>query len=153
MRFAVGDKVLVRNDLEVGREYDEIGFVAPMAKFKGKVLTISVVKREVCYNAEESGTWNWTEEMFVLPERMNEAQRALMDASKSDPVSHPSHYTYGKIEVIDFIQDKQLDFCRGNIVKYVSRAGKKGDKSKELEDLKKARQYCDFAIAALEEAE
>ncbi|BAL84723.1 putative phage related protein (plasmid) [Selenomonas ruminantium subsp. lactilytica TAM6421] len=67
-----------------------------------------------------------------------------------DAVSHPSHYTDGRIEVIEFIQDKKLDFCRGNIVKYVSRAGKKGDKSKELEDLKKARQYCDFAINQLE---
>ena len=68
----------------------------------------------------------------------------------NDPVSHPSHYTDGRIEVIDFIQDKRLDFCRGNIVKYTCRAGKKGDKSKEIEDLKKARQYCDFAIRALE---
>jgi hypothetical protein len=69
---------------------------------------------------------------------------------KPDNVTHPSHYTDGKIEVIDFIRDKKLDFCRGNIVKYVSRAGKKGDKAKELEDLKKARQYCDFAIEMLE---
>lgn len=67
-----------------------------------------------------------------------------------DVVSHPSHYTDGKIEVIDFIRDKKLDFCRGNIVKYVARAGKKGDKAKELEDLKKARQYCDFAIEMME---
>lgn len=72
------------------------------------------------------------------------------DTTINDPVSHPSHYTDGKIEVIDFILDKKLDFCRGNIVKYVSRAGKKGDKSKELEDMKKARQYCDFAIRELE---
>lgn len=67
----------------------------------------------------------------------------------NDPVSHPSHYTDGKIEVIDFIQDKKLDFCRGNVVKYISRAGKKGNADKELEDLKKARQYCDFAIRQL----
>ena len=85
---------------------------------------------------------------------MTEAQSALENAkwmaNKNNPVSHPSHYTDGRIEVIDFIQDKKLNFCRGNIVKYVSRAGKKGDKSKELEDLRKARQYCDFEIKALE---
>jgi hypothetical protein len=75
---------------------------------------------------------------------------AYMQQYKNDAVSHPAHYTDGKIEVIDFIRDKKLDFCRGNIVKYVARAGKKGDKTKELEDLRKARQYCDFAIEMLE---
>jgi len=72
------------------------------------------------------------------------------NVKENDPVAHPAHYTDGKIEVIDFIRDKHLDFCRGNVVKYISRAGKKGDKSKELEDLKKARQYCEFAIEELE---
>lgn len=42
-----------------------------------------------------------------------------------DPVNHPAHYTDGQIEVIDFIDDKQLSYCLGNAVKYISRAGKK----------------------------
>ena len=42
-----------------------------------------------------------------------------------DPVTHPSHYTDGKIEVIDYIEDKGLDFHLGNAVKYISRAGHK----------------------------
>ena len=44
---------------------------------------------------------------------------------KNDSVNHPSHYTDGKIEVIDFIEDKCLNFHRGNAVKYIARAGKK----------------------------
>lgn len=69
----------------------------------------------------------------------------------NDAVSHPSHYTDGRIECIDFIQDKKLDFARGNVVKYICRAGKKGGgKAKEIEDLKKAKQYCEFAIRDLE---
>ena len=60
-----------------------------------------------------------------------------------DAVNHPSHYTRGKIEVIDFIEDKQLPYHLGNVVKYVARAGYKGDK---LEDLKKARWYLDRYI-------
>ena len=64
-------------------------------------------------------------------------------------VSHPSHYTSGKIECIDFIQDKELNFCKGNVIKYVVRAGKKS-KDTELQDLKKARQYLDFEIKRLE---
>jgi hypothetical protein len=60
--------------------------------------------------------------------------------NKSDNVNHPSHYNDGNIEVIDFIEDKNLGFCLGNAVKYISRAGKK-DKSKEAEDIKKAIWY------------
>ena len=58
----------------------------------------------------------------------------------NDPVNHPSHYTDGSIEVIDFIEDKQLPFHLGNAVKYICRAGKK-DPSKEVEDLRKAVWY------------
>lgn len=70
---------------------------------------------------------------------------------KNDPVNHPSHYTDGKIEVIDFIEDKKLNFHLANAVKYISRAGKK-DPNKEIEDLKKARWYLDRYIQKLEEA-
>ena len=44
---------------------------------------------------------------------------------ENDPVAHPSHYTRGKIEVIDYIEDKNFDFCLGNAIKYISRAGYK----------------------------
>ena len=66
-----------------------------------------------------------------------------------DVVNHPNHYTSGKIEVIDFIEDQKLGFHLGNVVKYVARAGKK-DKSKEVEDLRKARWYLDRKIEKLD---
>ena len=56
---------------------------------------------------------------------------------------------YGKIEVIDFIEDKGLDFNKGNAVKYITRAGKK-DSSKEIEDLEKAQWYINREIKRLE---
>lgn len=68
----------------------------------------------------------------------------------SDPVNKPSHYTDGKIEVIEFIEDKQLGFNLGNSVKYISRAGKK-DPAKHIEDLEKARWYLDREITRLNE--
>ena len=37
--------------------------------------------------------------------------------------SNPDHYQLGKIEVWDFIVDQDLDYCLGNVVKYVCRAG------------------------------
>ena len=75
------------------------------------------------------------------------AGHAEARAVKDDPVAHPAHYTSGKIEVMDFIDDQKLSFARGNIVKYVCRAGKKEN---ELEDLKKAKWYLDHEIALLE---
>lgn len=62
-------------------------------------------------------------------------------------VDHPSHYNTGKIEVIDAIEDWQLGFHEGNVVKYVARAK---HKRHELEDLKKAKWYLDRRIAQLE---
>lgn len=68
-----------------------------------------------------------------------------------DAVNHPLHYTSGKIETIDFIEDQGLNFHRGNAVKYIVRAGKK-DPEKEIEDLKKAAWYINREIARLENA-
>lgn len=66
-----------------------------------------------------------------------------------DNVNHPAHYTDGKIEVIDFIEDKQLGYHLGNAVKYISRAGKK-DPEKTAEDLRKAVWYLNRYIEKLE---
>lgn len=68
----------------------------------------------------------------------------------NDSVNHPSHYNQGKYEVINVINDWKLNFNRGNVIKYVARAGHKDD---ELEDLRKARFYLDDEIKRLEEVE
>ena len=70
----------------------------------------------------------------------------------SDAVNHPSHYTEGNIEVIEYIEDKKLGYCLGNAVKYISRAGKK-DPAKEIEDLQKADWYIKRRIMELEQKE
>jgi len=70
------------------------------------------------------------------------------NASCNDPVNHPSHYTDGKIEVIDFIEDKKFGYCLGNAIKYISRAGKKS-KATEIEDLQKAVWYINRRISEL----
>ena len=68
----------------------------------------------------------------------------------NDNVNHPAHYTDGKIEVIDFIEDKKLGFHLGNTVKYICRAGKK-DPEKTIEDLQKAEWYLHRYIQKLQE--
>lgn len=52
------------------------------------------------------------------------------------------HYRNNAIQPIDYIMGNGLDFCEGNVVKYVTRWKHKGG----VEDLKKARQYLDFII-------
>jgi hypothetical protein len=77
-------------------------------------------------------------------------KRKTLNIPAIDPVNRPAHYTDGKIEVIDYIEDKGLGFCLGNAIKYISRAGKKY-KDKEIEDLKKAIWYIERRIKELEE--
>ena len=65
--------------------------------------------------------------------------------TENDAVNHPSHYADGKIECIDYIQDKLTKeefqgYCKGNALKYISRAGKKNP-DKYNEDLQKAIWY------------
>lgn len=69
----------------------------------------------------------------------------------NDVVNHPSHYTYGNIEVIDYIEDKNLGYHLGNVVKYISRAGKKTDND-ILQDLKKAQWYLNRQIEIIEKS-
>lgn len=72
------------------------------------------------------------------------------DTFFDDPVSCPAHYVSGGIETIDYIEaklgvDGAYAFCMGNVLKYVSRAGKK-DVGKEVQDLEKAAWYLKRAI-------
>lgn len=71
----------------------------------------------------------------------------------NDMVNHPAHYTSSPaqcacgrgIECIDIT--RHFNFCRGNAIKYLWRAGLKGN---AIEDLRKARKYLDFEIERLE---
>lgn len=69
-----------------------------------------------------------------------------MKRSRPETVNHPAHYggSENLYEAIKVIEAWGLGFCLGNAVKYISRAGKKGDL---IEDLKKARWYLDREIA------
>lgn len=64
-------------------------------------------------------------------------------------IDHPQHYggEENPYEAIKVIESWNLDFALGNVVKYISRAGKKGSK---LEDLKKAQWYMNRAVEQAE---
>lgn len=57
----------------------------------------------------------------------------------------PDHYKAGQQDVIAFCQHHEINFNRGNVIKYVIRAGKKNVET-ELEDLVKAKEYLEREI-------
>lgn len=62
-----------------------------------------------------------------------------------------SHYDNGKeYDAIDIAQDYKLNFNKGNVLKYILRAGKKSSES-EIKDLEKAKDYLEREIEYLRE--
>ena len=68
----------------------------------------------------------------------------------SDPVNHPSHYTSHPSGVECIQITEHLNFCIGNAIKYLWRAGLKGN---AVEDLRKAAWYINREINRLERNE
>lgn len=91
-------------------------------------------------------------DLISITDALGGEEEKTDDSGSTDPVNHPSHYTWSSIEPIDAIEAWQLPYHLGNVVKYVSRAGHK-DKSKTLEDLKKANWYLSRYINNLEQEE
>ncbi len=92
-------------------------------------------------NKHAPGRWKSLAQSETPPRQIR------FDKIANDPVNHPAHYTFGKIEVIDVLEDWQLGFHLANAIKYIARAQHKG---RELEDLKKARWYLNRKIQQLE---
>jgi hypothetical protein len=77
----------------------------------------------------------------ITPKRLAEitfeltrGRPAIMEIEPpADPVNHPAHYKAGGIETIDFIEAKKLGYNLGNVVKYITRADLKGNRTQDLE--------------------
>ena len=77
-------------------------------------------------------------------------EKIFPEQIKTEQVNHPNHYG-GKdnpYEAIKVIEAWDLDFCLGNVIKYVSRAGKKENNS-SIQDLQKAAWYLNRRIEEL----
>ena len=66
----------------------------------------------------------------------------------TESVNHPKHYTSHPSGVECIQVTEHMNFCLGNAIKYIWRAGSKGDL---LQDLQKARWYLNREIRRLEE--
>lgn len=85
MKYKVGDKVWVREDLKE-EDYDECFATSEMVKLAGKVVTISKVREDMKrYYVQETGTWNWTDEMFVTNSKEKQPVKRTFRLLKDTP--------------------------------------------------------------------
>lgn len=82
---------------------------------------------------------------FVKKKRREAWLERKITNTSVDMINHPPHYTAGRMETIDFIEAKQLNYNLGNVVKYISRVDLKGN---GVDDLRKAAWYLNREIAA-----
>lgn len=85
-------------------------------------------------------------------------RKAGEEDSETDAVNSPNHYTQGKFETIEVIEeltqnysDGYVAYCVGNTLKYLARAPFKHETP--IEDLRKAAKYIEFAIERLTQNE
>lgn len=89
---------------------------------------------------------------YVTEEDLKNFDEAFEDLKKAkDVVKRPDHYTHYLIEPLTYILRNRMEFWRGNIVKYASRAGHKTYDGmtaveSEITDLKKAIRYAEARI-------
>ena len=79
MKYEVGDKVRVREDLAADNWYGNEIVVSGMTCFKRKIVTISKVRYDKYEIEEDNKIWNWTDEMF--------SGKISEDFSPEEPVS------------------------------------------------------------------
>ena len=116
-----------------------------LAELLGKA-EITIRRYEACYMMP---TIQGIEDICKVLE-ISKGDIFMNEKDKKEMVNHPSHYNMGKYEAIDVIEDWNLNFNLGNAVKYLARAGHKGN---IIEDLKKAKWYIDREIQRIEKGE
>lgn len=102
---------------------------------------LSKARQELAHELarDEKPVWTVVEDIADVASTIVDVEGEYVD----DVINHPSHYKIGGIEVIDFIEAKGFNYRIGNVVKYLSRAGHKGD---YLENLRKAQWYLEREI-------
>lgn len=96
-------------------------------------------------NIKKSLNINEIKNIFKIIDNMilNETNRSEGGKIIDDENVIPKHYTNMRIEPIVYIMNNNLNFAQGNIVKYLSRLGKKDDR---IDELKKVYFYFDVLI-------
>lgn len=146
-KFEVGDRVVIVKNNHPDQGVNCIGRRGIVTSIKEEEeyevgVLLEGNASSVYFDFEELELENVYDALSAKPVEETPPIEAQVDSRLEDVVNHPSHYADGwsnGAEVIDITE--HLNFNRGNAVKYLSRAGKKGGPEKELEDLQKALWY------------
>ncbi len=134
---------LVLNDLKIGQK-----FIFDEFRLEGIYTVVSFDGDEISVTNDTSPPANYNKYFGgKYPVTLVEE-----DTDSIDNVNSPEHYTAGGIETIEVLKAKLTTeefegYCRGNIIKYITRSKHKG---KEVEDLKKAKWYLQRLIDTVE---
>lgn len=146
-----------KNSKIIGAVFDA---TRDVRKAKKKSLTEKLIEKKLIAIPEDADIW--LESMYkqygksapdVIEQILNPKPIFGEIFADTDLVNKPPHYTAGGIDFLDYAEAKGLteNAYLFNVVKYVSRAGKKVG-SDPLEDLKKAEFYLKREIATRERA-
>lgn len=139
-KYKANKSQVIRKLYDLGHDPKEIQTMTDY----GKPLVDVVIRN---YKAKKKARKS---KIIKAVEEMNQVLDKIDQRKTSDLVNSPPHYRTGGIETIDFIEAKDLNYRLGNVVKYVSRAGKKS--SDPVQDLEKAAWYLQREIAARKNA-
>ena len=149
VKFKVGDKVRVREDLEEDKWYDRQVFVDGMRKHCGKVMEIKEVWNDSYILKEDEEEWAFTDEMLEpiedplvkkIEERNSKPVKMILGENllnDNDPIK-PSHYRKGEIDLFEswYRTYPFNEFKAG--MQMIAERYMKRDKHDRVEDIKKS---------------
>lgn len=143
MKYKIGDKVRVRDDIEAYKAYKMDGseksvWVTPeMLKFQGKILTITEINQYGMYRVnEDNRDWNWADEMFSglatsLPKvvittdgktttaKMYEGKKVLKTAKSQCSPEDTFDFAVGAKLALERVTEKEPKFKIGQFVRVI----------------------------------
>jgi hypothetical protein len=132
--------------------YKKATFKSPRSRLINDLFQMKKAMDEV---EKKAAVGEKPKKLIVQPQYKDPAMKLFTELEaaekKLDLVNKPPHYTDGGVDTLKFIEAKDLNYRLGNVVKYISRAGKKVG-SDPVQDLEKARFYLEREIAARKSA-
>lgn len=133
----------------------DFGPIAGGLEYKFNLPLISKILKKGTHHTDY-----WTK---CIDEAMAINDNSTNDSTKIDSITsqslsntiNPAHYKLRNgLEVIDILEDIGIakDYCRGNAIKYLIRAGRK-DNVAALEDYSKAQWYVDKLVELMSDSE
>ena len=136
MKYKVGDKVKVKEDLEIGKTYGGLTFSFQMREYRGQIVTIKTADDDSYQIEEDELNWYWTEEMLedveeekmiigqVIDNLMNNPDIIIKNSTKLTEECQKVNEDL-KVELKN--KQSEIDFLKGKIAVY--------EKFLNLEDL------------------